>query len=161
MYNIIRYALIAFNPDDYNVGVIVDADDWISKNALKTVEGVFRKNPDIDITYGSYRKQSVKRRTKISNSYPKHGNVRKLPWRGSHLKCIKWKILKKVKQQWFLHKGKWLGAASDLALMFNCIEISGLHRVRHVHKIIYYWNNKPNKKKRTLEKRCEKILRNS
>lgn len=160
LYSIIRYALIAFNPDDNTVGAIVDADDWISKDALQTVANVYRKYPNTLITHGSYRKQSVKRRTKISNPYPKSGNISKLPWRGSHLKCIKWKILKKAKSSWFQHKGKWLQAASDLALMFNSIEISGLHRVRHVHKIIYYWNDHPNKKKRILEKRCERILRN-
>jgi len=160
MYHIIRYTSKTFLPYDSNVGVVVDADDWISKDALRTVEKVFRKHPDALITHGSYKKMSRGRRTKISRPYPKHGNIRKLPWRGSHMKTIKWKILKKARPSWFQHKGKWLGAASDLALMFNCVEISGLNKTKHVYKVIYYWNDNTTKRKRMLEKKCEKVLRN-
>jgi glycosyltransferase involved in cell wall biosynthesis len=160
MYYIVRCALKTFNPDDRDIASIVDADDWISKDALKSVANVFKKHSDTYITHGSYKKMSKNRRTKISKPYPKRGNIRKLPWRGSHMKCIKWKIIKQAKPQWFQHNGKWLEAASDLALMFNCVELAGLKRVRHVHKIIYYWNNHTTKKKRRLQKKCEKILRN-
>ena len=159
MYLIIRETKMALNPDDKNVAAVVDADDYIGKNALKTIEKVYRKHPETLITHGSYKKMSKGNRTKISRPYPKSGNIRKFPWRGSHLKTFKWKIIKQAKPSWFQHNGKWLQAASDLALMFNCVEIAGLNRVRHIHKVIYYWNDHVTKRKKMLQKKCEKLLR--
>ena len=159
MYKIIRQTDRTMKPNNDVVAAVIDADDFISKDAFSMVEREYRKHPDTLITYGSYKKMSRKKRTKISRAYPKSGNVRKLPWRGSHLKTIRWKILKQVKPKWFQYKGKWLEAASDLALMFPCIELAGLKRSRHIHKVIYYWNDNMTKRKRAVQKRCEKILR--
>lgn len=159
MYLIIREARLAFNPDDKDVSAVVDADDYISKEALATGAQVFKKHPETLIIHGSYKKISKGRRTKISNPYPKSGNIRKLPWRASHLKFVKWKIIKQAKPLWFQNNGKWLQAASDLALMFNCIEIAGLDKVRHIHKVIYYWNDHITRRKIRLQRKCEKLLR--
>lgn len=159
MYNILFKALY-FRPGADTFCAIVDADDFIAKDALATVAQVICKEPNVKITHGSYMKLSKKRRTKISNVNIQKGNIRKMPWRSSHLKVINWQILLKgAKAEWFQHKGKWLQAASDLALMFPCIEIAGLENVRHIHKIIYYWNDHVTKKKRALQKKCEKIIR--
>jgi hypothetical protein len=156
----IKWANCVLKPDDDTVFVILDADDWLSHTALQRIERVYRRYPDTLITHGSYIKLSKKRKTKISKPYPKDGNVRKLPWRGSHTKTIKWKILKNIKPEWFQHKGKWLEAASDLALMFPCIELAGLKHVRHIPRITYYWrDNTPDKTKKALQVKCEKILR--
>lgn len=158
MFKIIRVAGKAFYPDDEDVVAVVDADDWITKTALTKIYAKYRKY-DALITHGSYMKMTRHRRTKISKPYPRKGNVRLLAWRGSHLKTIKWKIAKKAKAEWFMHNERWLEAASDWALMFNCIEIAGLKNVFHVHDIIYYWNDKVTKKKMRMQKECSKILR--
>ena len=160
MYFAIRWAACILKPDDDTVFAILDADDSLSKTALLRVERVFRKYPKTLITHGSYIKMSIGRKTKISRLYPKSGNIRKLPWRASHLKTVKWSVLKNIKDEWFQDKGKWLDAASDLALMFPCIEIAGLKRVKHIPQAIYYWNdNTPSKTGRSAQIRCEKILR--
>jgi len=158
MYNIIKQAEKLLRPRYKDVAVIVDADDWISSLALKKVVPHYKKGRKI--THGSYKKRSKGRRTKISRMHHTSGNIRKMPWRFSHLKTIQWKIIKMAKPEWFRHKGKWLEAASDMALMFPCIEIAGLKNVGYVKDIIYYWNNNPSAKKKALEKKCEKILRN-
>ena len=159
MYAIIKQTEKILEPQDRDVTAVIDADDYVSKDAFATVERVYRKHPNTRITHGSYKKRSKGRRTKISKPNPKRGNIRKLLWRASHLKTIKWKIIKQVKPDWFKHKGKWLEAASDLALMFPCIELAGLKRVRHVHKVIYYWNDHMTKRKKILQKQCERRLR--
>ena len=160
MFFAIKWAACILKPNNDTVFVILDADDWLSKTALQRIERVYRKYPKTLITHGSYLKLSVSRKTKISKPYPKHGNVRKLPWRASHTKSIKWKILKNIKDEWFQHKGKWLPAASDLALMFPCIELAGLKHVKHIPQITYFWrNNTPSKTDRKIQVKCEKILR--
>lgn len=159
MYAIIAQAARRLHPQDADVAVVVDADDHIAKDAFATIEEVFRKNPGVYITHGSYMKMSVHRRTKVSRPNIKKGSIRKLPWRSSHLKAIEWEVIRQAKPSWFQHKGIWLEAASDLALMFPCIELVGLSRVKHIHKVIYYWNDHMTKKKRVAQKRCEKILR--
>lgn len=159
MHNAIMCASRIWKAVDEDVFSILDADDWLSHKALEKVARVFRKHPKILITHGSYIKLSKGRKTRISRPYPKHGNVRKLPWHGSHAKMIKWRILKHIQEDWFKHKGEWLRAASDLALMFPCIEIAGLKRVRHISRVTYYWNDNVTKDKRIVEIECEKILR--
>lgn len=159
MYHIIQCAGRILKPDDEAVAAVVDADDRLSKHAFEEVEKVFRKYPKTLITHGSYIKMSKGRKTKISRPNPKHGNIRKLPWRSSHLKCCKWKIIKQAKKDWFMHKGEWLTAASDLALMFGCIEIAGLKRVRFISRAVYYWDDKGSAEKRFAERRCERIQR--
>lgn len=160
MYSIIKSADNLFSPSDRAVALVIDADDFVSKVAFRTVANAFTKDSQVAITHGSYMKMSRSKRTKVSQPYPRKGNIRKLPWRGSHLKAIRWDIIKKAKPKWFQYNGVWLEAASDLALMFNCVESAGgLSRVKHIHRIIYYWNDNVTKKKKVAQRRCERILR--
>ena len=72
----------------------------------------------------------------------------------------KWKVLKHIDDSWFMHRGKYLRAASDLALMFPCIEIAGFDRTKFVSKMIYMWrDNTPSKTSRSLQKKCEAVIR--
>lgn len=160
MYHTIMEADRTFQPRPSDVGFVLDADDWLDKTALKHEEVIYRKHPKTLVTHGSYIKESKGRKTKISRPYPKSGNVRKLPWRGSHLKTFRWKLVKRIKPEWWRHKGKWLDAASDLGLMFGLIGIAGLNRVRHVSYALYHWrDNTSTKTGRSAQRRCEKILR--
>lgn len=159
MYFAIRWSNCILRPTENTVMAILDADDRLSKAALARVAKVYEKHPETLITHGSYVKLSKNRKTKISKPYPKSGNVRKLPWRASHLKTVKWSVLKHIKEDWFKHKDKWLPAASDLALMFPCIELAGLKRVRHIPQPIYYYRDNKTKAMVKIQRRCEKILR--
>ena len=159
MFSIISVADWYMKAQNEEVIAFLDSDDFLPKNALAIVERTYRKHPGTLITHGSYVKMSKRRKTRISRPNPKKGNIRRLPWRSSHLKTVKWKILKNMKSGWFIHKGKWLKAASDLAVMFPCIELAGLNRVRFIPNITYYWNDNVTKKKRTIQKKCERILR--
>ena len=159
MYCIIGDADRLFKPEKDAVAAILDADDYLAKRAFETVAKKYVRYPEIKITHGSYMKVSKNKRTKVSKAYPKSGDIRKLPWRGSHLKTIKWDVIVQIRMKWFIYKEAWLEAASDLALMFGCVDIVGLSKVKHIHDIIYYWNDNVTKKKRIVQKRCEKILR--
>lgn len=149
-------------PTDSLVIAILDGDgDTLPKDALARVAHVYEKYPDTLVTYGSYKKKSKGDRTKISQAYPKGADVRKYPWHASHLKTFRACLLPHVKPEWFQDsKGKWLQAASDVALMLPLMELAGLDRCRHIHEITYAWNDSPvSRAKRALQKRCEAIVR--
>jgi glycosyltransferase involved in cell wall biosynthesis len=144
---------------DEDVLAWLDADDWLDPAALDIVARAYQ-NPDIWLTYGSYIKVSKGRKTKISQPYPGKADVRSHPWRGSHLKTMKYKLFRQIPEDCFKHKGEWLQAASDLALMIPAIELAGLDRTKHIPEALYYWrDNTPFKTKGTLQKECEKIVR--
>ena len=160
MYVGISKTATAFRPKNEDVFCILDADDWLSKDALETVAAVYKKHPETLVTYGSYIKESIGRKTKISRPYPKLATVRRYPWRASHLKTMRWKVLKNISKTWFVYKNEWLPAASDVALMLPILELAGLHRCRHISKAIYHWrDNTEFKTNRKLQKKCEKIIR--
>jgi len=151
--------LLLCKAEDEDVICVLDADDWLSKDALTVVDRMYRKT-GCWLTYGSYKKLSKGRRTKISSAYPRLARIRKYPWRASHLKTFKWKLAKNLNKGHFQHEGKWLRAASDVALMFPLLELAGLKRCKHIHKVIYEWrDNTPTKTKRRIQKSCEKIIR--
>lgn len=159
MYKIVNYALGQADDDDVIV-VGPDADDRLTSDALVAVDRVYRENPRCLVTYGSYEKHSVGRKTRISQPYPPDANVRTHPWRGSHLKTFKAKLGRHLKPEMFQWDGVWLSAASDLALMFPLLEMAGLNRCVHIAKPIYVWrDNSSSPMSRKLQRKCEKLLR--
>ena len=145
--------------EDEDVLCFLDADDWLSVGALHYVDKAYASNPKCLLTHGSYVKVSKGRRTKVSNPY--HGeDYRSSPWRGSHLKTVKWKLFKRLPEECMKHNGEWLEAASDLAIMIPLMEMAGAQRIEHVHELIYFWRDStPQKTKRVLQKKCEAIIR--
>lgn len=145
--------------EDNDVLAIVDADDTLYKSAFSAVIKKY-KNPEVWITHGSYIKKSKGRRTKISRPYPEGADVRKHPWRASHLKTMRLHLAKRIPRSAFTHNGEWLGAASDVALMLPALELAGLKRTRFVRKEIYLWRDNTRwKTNRKLQIACEKIVR--
>lgn len=145
--------------DDQDIVALLDADDWLARDALATVARVY-DNPNTYLTYGSYIKVSKGRRTKISYPYPRGVDVRSYPWRASHLKTFKYFLFKHLSKECFLHDEEWLPAASDVALMLPLMEIAGPQHCKHIHKLIYYWqDHTPWKTNVRKQKRCEKIIR--
>ena len=130
-------------PEVEDVIAILDADDELYENALKTVAKVYDKGKVL-ATYGSYYRPDLKRRTKISKSYDKKKSVRKQPWRGSHLKTFKARLIQYLPKEYLKDsKGKWYMASSDIALMIPILELAGLDRTKHVYKCIYKWRMTP------------------
>lgn len=146
--------------DDDDVLCVLDADDWLDKKALRVVQQAYQKNPDALVTYGSYRKRSKGARTRVSRPYKSEDKVRSAKWHGSHFKTFKWKLAKHLDQSWFRHKGEWLQAASDLAVMMPLMEMAGMDRCVWIERLIYNWrDDTPYKTNRKEQIRCEKIVR--
>jgi len=126
------------NPED--VIVWLDADDELYEYSLKKVAKAYDKNPELLVTHGSYYRQDLKRRTKMSREYKKGISVRNQSWRGSHLKTFKYKLMEHFPKEYLKDKkGKWYMASSDVALMIPILELAGLDRVKFIRKCIYKW----------------------
>jgi len=145
--------------DKDDVVCVLDADDYIHPKALKYVDREY-KCKNVLVTHGSYIKLSKGRRTRVSKPYKSWENIRKVPWRASHLKTFRVSLIKPLKSDIFIHNDKYLTAASDLALMMPICELAGWDRVRFIKKEIYYWrDNTPHKTNVKDQKRCEAIIR--
>ena len=145
---------------DDDIVAVYDADDMLLKGAIHEVVHAYAKYGCL-ATYGSYIKASVGRKTRISQPYDSSANVRKDRWRGSHLKTFRGKLLKHLSEDLFQHEGRYLDAASDLALMIPVLELAGLDRVHHISEPIYHWrdNSDGHHSKRKVQLLCEAAVR--
>ncbi len=149
-------------PKPEDVIAWLDADDELDKSALKTVAKAYEK--PILATHGSYRHMHKKKRTRISKAYSKKKSVRKQPWRGSHLKTFKHKLMRHFPKSYLKNKkGKWYMASSDIALMIPILELAGLDRTKFISKIIYKWRKTPdtiytNKKGNRLQQKNKREI---
>ena len=128
-------------PKKEDIICILDADDIIKKNALRIVGKAYKKNPNCLLTYGSFVKKTDGKRTSAKGPYPPSAHPRKARWRASHFKTFKYKLFKNLPKTEFFHKGEWIEAASDLALMIPLMEMAGLSRTKYISDIIYIWRD--------------------
>jgi glycosyltransferase involved in cell wall biosynthesis len=157
MFWSIKWTYCILKPRPLDIFLLLDADDWLHKRALEKIGKVYDEHPLTLITYGSYIKVSTGKRTKISASIPKGANIRKYPWRASHIKTFRAGLVPFVRDDWFMHGDKWIPCASDVALMLPLIEIAGLEYCEHVSKLLYYWRDSHTD--RTKQIKYEKIIR--
>jgi hypothetical protein len=124
-------------PDDRIVASL-DADDWLGPpNALTTVARYFAAGAWV--TYGSFRFADG-RRGCPSESYLPGEDVRRAPWKATHLKCFRAGLFKRIRHEHLrLASGEWLPHARDLALMFPLLEMAG-PRTAHVIEEVYVYN---------------------
>jgi len=147
------------SPSPEDIVGILDADDRLYPDALKIVAEKYTSEKVL-LTYGSYKKLSKGRRTRISQAYKSGLKVRRVGWHASHFKTFKYKLFELLPKEEMQFKGMWLPAASDVALMLPLIELAGLNRCKHIHKLIYLWRDKtPHKTDRKMQLRCEAIVR--
>jgi cellulose synthase/poly-beta-1,6-N-acetylglucosamine synthase-like glycosyltransferase len=148
--------------NDEDIICDVDLDDYLLPEALKTVAGVYEKNPDCLLTYGNYR--TISGKPARFNGIYKSDNFRNQRWRASHLKTFKYKLFKRIKKIDFKGKdGRFLMSGSDMALMFPMLEMAGMDRIKYIDKEIYVYNdmsiNCDHKIHREEQKRNERLLR--
>lgn len=128
-------------PDDEDVLVVLDGDDYLETNCLEILEKYY-KNPTVLLTYGSYRYTHHNLPgNETRKGYYIGDNIRKLDWRASHCRTFKYKLFKACPDEQFRDSaGKYIGATEDLAMMFPLIELASIKNTRHVKELIYYYN---------------------
>lgn len=139
--------------------VLLDADDWFyNRKALSIVKSYYESNPDLLLTHGSW--VSYPDHTTITNNYPYtekdfEKGVRRVDWRASHLRTMKYKVWKRIQEKDLLDpRGGYFKVAWDLALMWPAIEMAGINRIKFIPEVLYVYNEETpfnDKKKHLIE----------
>lgn len=141
--------------DGEDVLAFLDADDELLPSALVEVRKAYRKY-DCLATCGSFITGGKLHRW--NGFYPKGANHRNYKFLASHFKTVKVKVFETIPEEYFMHKGKWGQAASDVALMMAVIDRIGLKKLKHIDKGIYVYRERTNSDlSRELQKKWKKI----
>lgn len=145
-YNVVNFleASSLLNPEDDDVLVMIDADDWLAgPNTLDIVNKYYSQVPELLVSHGSWVPYP---RPNATNNVPYsmedyQGNIRKLWWRASHLRTCRYKIWKHIDPQDLKDQtGNFFKITGDLALMYPMLEMAGFLRVRFIPEILYVYN---------------------
>jgi len=142
--NIIR-SITEQRPENNDVIVIIDADDWLTNNeSLNTVKMCYDNNPDLMVTHGSwvsYPEPNIVTNNRSHTEEDWVKGVRKVEWRASHLKTFKYRVWVLVDHSYLKDKtGEYIKVTGDLALMYPILELSGKNRVQYIPEQIYTYN---------------------
>jgi glycosyltransferase involved in cell wall biosynthesis len=147
-----RYALAnivdsikLLDPTDEDILVFLDADDWLSgPRALSIVKSYYDKHPSLLVTHGSWTSHPNPKVIHNNAPYERrefNNGLRHGPWRGSHLRTMKYKVWKRIKDTDLRDKnGMYYPSGWDLAIMFPALEMAGYDRVAFIADRIYVYN---------------------
>lgn len=148
MENVYRHLTgLSFNDDD--IIVLLDGDDYLFGNyALQIVNAKY--NDNALLTYGQY----INNYGQIGHCSPytreEFQNLRKAPWKASHLKSFKYKLFKEFMKQdpdamnFKFGNGQFYMAASDQAIMIPLMEIAGFENTSYISNVVYCYRQHPN-----------------
>lgn len=132
------------NPDD--IVVLVDGDDWLpNKNVLSYINDFYNQH-NCWIMYGQANWTDGRRG--FASAYPieEFKNIRKSPFRVSHLRTFRAGLYQKIKEQDSQFscmkdsKGDFYKMTYDVAIMFPILEMAGAEKVAFNDTILYIYN---------------------
>ncbi len=129
--------------DDDEIICILDGDDWFAHEQVLTKLNAVYTNPDVWLTYGSYKKY-VENKLGISRQLPKEviekNSIRDYPWVTSHLRTFYSWLYKRIAIEDLIVKGSFIPYAGDMAIMFPMIEMAGNHAL-FIKDVLMIYNN--------------------
>lgn len=130
-------------PNDDDVIVTVDGDDWLyGKHVLSRLHDIYTKN-DIYLTYGqfaTYPRWNIGSCKPIAPEVIERGELRKIPWCFSHLRTFKYLLWRQIKDSDLRDEnGEYYRVTWDLAFMYPMLEMAGYH-FRFIDDITYVYN---------------------
>ncbi len=153
-------ALEYLKPENDNILVFVDLDDFIEPNAIELVDIEYMKNPELKLTHGSWKTYpenvNIPSNCVAYNHQDFQRGIRKSVFKGTHLRTMKFEVFKNIDHTEFKHTktGEIYSAASDVAIMASAIESCGIDRIKFIPQQIYNYNrenvNNEDKIKRDL-----------
>lgn len=152
---------------DDEIIIILDGDDWLAFNGVFSLLNLVYQNPNVWITYGSYKtlKHSASKCVceAIPESIIQQNGIRKYKWVASHLRTFYAELYKKILMKDLLYQGAYFPACVDLATMFPMLEMAG-HRHRFVSDVLVIYNNASelnfHARRDGLQNKFGKIIRN-
>ena len=132
------------DPDD--IIVLVDGDDWLpNKNVLSYINDFYNQN-DCWIMYGQANWTDGRRGFASAYSAEEFKNIRKSPFRVSHLRTFRAGLYQKIKEQdsefscMKDSSGGFYKMTYDVAIMFPILEMAGVEKVAFNDTILYIYN---------------------
>ncbi len=160
--NAVKY----LKPEDEEIVVIVDMDDWLNgPHALQRVVDEYEISSD---TWMTYSRMVYVNANRTSHWIPPYNiqtlmerDFRNTIWSYTHLRTFKgflWKALKDVDLR--DAKGKYLKYAWDASVMMPMLEMSAPYHIRFIPDVLYCYNDgNPNQVERTFRKEQEECAR--
>ena len=132
------------DPDD--IVVLVDGDDWLpNKNVLSYINDFYNQN-NCWIMYGQANWTDGRRGFASAYSAEEFKNIRKSPFRVSHLRTFRAGLYQKIKEQdsefscMKDSSGGFYKMTYDVAIMFPILEMAGVEKVAFNDTILYIYN---------------------
>lgn len=131
------------NPEDEEVIVILDGDDWLTNEYVLDTLNKYYADGSL-VTYGSFIEYPTGRIGQESTEYPtdviENNTFRSDLWRASHLKTLKYKVWKKIQKEDFLNtRGEYFQSSYDQAIMLPALEMCG-EKSAYVKEVLYVYN---------------------
>jgi glycosyltransferase involved in cell wall biosynthesis len=132
--------------DADDIVVLVDGDDWLpNKNVLSYVNDFYNQN-DCWIMYGQSQWTDGRRGFASAYSAEEFKNIRKSPFRVSHLRTFRAGLYQKIKEQdsefscMKDSSGEFYKMTYDVGIMFPMLEMAGVEKVAFNDTILYIYN---------------------
>jgi glycosyltransferase involved in cell wall biosynthesis len=129
-----------------DIVILIDGDDWLpNKNVLSYVNDFYNQN-DCWIMYGQSQWTDGRRGFASAYSAEEFKNIRKSPFRVSHLRTFRAGLYQKIKEQdsefscMKDSKGDFYKMTYDVAIMFPLLEMAGAEKVAFNDTILYIYN---------------------
>lgn len=139
-------------PGPEDVVVLVDGDDWLAhEHALARIAREYA-DPDVWVTYGSYRSKKAKWRYRLGlgrrravRPYPdeivRARTFRRWRWPGVHPKTFRRFLFDAIRDEDLRDEtGAYYEAGTDLALMLPMFEMAGTAHLRWLREVLYIRN---------------------
>jgi glycosyltransferase involved in cell wall biosynthesis len=164
------YALLNINAKSDDVIILLDGDDYLFGEYVFQILNFYYNN-DILITYGQYITSFGLLGHCSQYTEEEFLDIRKAPWKASHLKSFKYKVFEAfLKQDPYISSFKdndnnILMATSDMAIMIPLLQIAGYLNSQFIHNILYCYrlhprNDHSSEKGRQLQLEAEAEIRN-
>jgi glycosyltransferase involved in cell wall biosynthesis len=142
-------AINALNPNEDDIIVSIDGDDELNNEyVFKKINQVYQDDK-ILLTFGNYvnrdihtgklSKPKINCRRHNFKKMIKNNSFRDNKWLYTHLKTFKYKLYKKINHEDLKRDGEYLKSATDFALMFPMIEMSG-GNFKCISNVLYKYN---------------------
>ena len=128
--------------DPGDIVVELDGDDWFAhESVLQEIHDLYEASPQLWVTYGSFVFADG-RPADWQQAYQDHEDIRRAPWRASHLKTYRATLFHRinVEREFIRPDGTWREHARDLAVMFPILEMAGPEHRMWCPEIRYVYN---------------------
>jgi hypothetical protein len=128
--------------DDDEIVVTLDGDDCFAHPGVLAHLDRLYQDPEVWLTYGQFVYRGSKRvgfAAPLPAAAIQRNALRRHPWVLTHLRTAYAWLYKRIKLHDLIHRGNFISAAGDMALMLPMAEMAA-RRVRFVPEVLYVYN---------------------